>query len=551
MVIAEKNFKKIITQSGLVSIDDLNSASKVAEHLECSLTDVLLGRDLLKEEDLGKILSKFYQIEFIDLNKQEIDIKALQSIPEDFAQEAGVVAFKKKDNTLFVAMEDPHDLELIEHIKKITKDINKITTFVSTSGIIKNALKLYKTSIAEVEQIETKTSDLSVITTLEKILEEAIREGASDIHIEPLEDRLLIRYRVDGVLHDEKVYEKSFHPSVVARIKILSDLKLDETRLPQDGQFSIITKGHDKVSFRVSVIPSVNGEKVVLRILESSLTRFNLEELGLLPEDQEIASKVLERTHGMLLVTGPTGSGKTTTLYTVLGLLNKSNVNIVTIEDPVENKIKRINQIQVNTQINLAFATGLRSVLRQDPDIIMVGEIRDKETAIIATNAAMTGHLVFSTVHANTSAGAIPRMIDLGAEPFLISSTLNMVIAQRLVRVLCSKCKIKGNLNPLTKNKLKTAKKSISPEILKILKNIYQPVGCNACHQTGFSGRIGIFEILNIDNNIKEMIVSKKTSDQIWRVAREKGAKTMLEDGIIKVAKGITTIEEVFRVISE
>jgi type II secretory ATPase GspE/PulE/Tfp pilus assembly ATPase PilB-like protein len=273
--------------------------------------------------------------------------------------------------------------------------------------------------------------------------------------------------------------------------------------------------------------------------------------LGLLPEDQELVAKTLERTHGMLLVTGPTGSGKTTTLYTLLGLLNKPGVNIITIEDPVENKINRITQIQVNTQINLTFAGGLRSVLRQDPDIIMVGEIRDKDTAVIATNAAMTGHMVFSTVHANTAAGAIPRMIDLGVEPFLMASTLNMVIAQRLVRVLCTKCKTESPLNPILKTKLEKVKTNISPDVSRMLNKFYEPVGCNTCHKTGYKGRIGIFELVNVDSKVKKLINSKATTEEIEMYARKKGAKTMLEDGLIKVSKGLTTLEEVFRVISQ
>jgi len=551
MIINEAALRKLIKRYKLVGNEDLLSATKVAQHLGCSVVDVLIGRDLLNEKDLGKLLSKNYKVGYVDLDKRNIDVSILKLIPEDFAQSYGVIAFDKKDGKLFVAMEDPSDLELIELIKKTVGKINKVSPHVASRGGIKNSLKLYKTKVKDVDESKVEITEASPVYTLERLLEEAVNEDASDIHIEPLEDRLLIRYRVDGVLHDTKVYDKNLHSPIVARLKVLSDLKLDETRLPQDGQFSFNTKRGNKVSFRVSVIPCVNGEKVVLRILEDSLTRFNLEELGLLREDQEITSRKLERTHGMFLVTGPTGSGKTTSLYTILGLLNKSGVNIQTIEDPVENKIKRINQIQVNNQINLTFATGLRSILRQDPDIVMVGEIRDKETAVIATNAAMTGHLVFSTVHANTSAGAIPRMIDLGIEPFLLASTLNMVVAQRLVRILCSKCKRISKINPLVKSKLDANKKYISKDILKMLKDYYEPVGCNSCHDTGYRGRVGIFELLNVDAKIKDLIASKATSNQIQEVSVKTGTKTMLEDGIIKVAKGITTLEEVFRVISE
>ena len=551
-MINETVLRKLIKKNKLVGSEELQSATKVAEHLECSVIDVLIGRDLLKEKDLGKLLSENYKVGYVDLDKGNIEVSVLKLIPEDFAQSYGVIAFDKKDGKLFVAMEDPSDLELIELIKKTVGNINKVSPHVASRSGINNSLKLYKIKAENAsDESKVEVTEASPVYILERLLEEAVNEDATDIHIEPLDDRLLVRYRVDGVLHDEKVYDKNLHPPIVARLKILSDLKLDETRLPQDGQFSLNTKRGNKVSFRVSVIPTVNGEKAVLRILENSLTRFNLEELGLLPEDQEIVSRKLERTHGMFLVTGPTGSGKTTTLYTILGLLNKPGVNIQTIEDPVENKIKRINQIHVNDQINLTFASGLRSILRQDPDIVMVGEIRDRETAVIATNAAMTGHLVFSTVHANTSAGAIPRMIDLGIEPFLLASTLNMVVAQRLVRVLCSKCKRISKINPLVKSKLDAAKRYISKDILKMLNDYYEPVGCNSCHDTGYRGRVGIFELLNVDAQIKDLIASKATSNQIQAVSDKTGIKTMLEDGIIKVAKGITTLEEVFRVISE
>jgi type IV pilus assembly protein PilB len=554
MSIKQSALKKLIEKEKLVSSADLATAQNVASHLGCQITDVLLGRDLIDEESLGLLLAKHYKVDYVDLNKTEVDLNALKLIPEDVAVQRGVVAFEKNNGKLFVAMEDPKDLELTETVKKVIGNGIKITPYYATSSGIKNALKLYKSRQGiDGEAVNVvKMDETSAVAAVDKLLEEAIREEASDIHFEPLEDNLLVRFRVDGVLHDAKLFVKEMHPAIVARIKILSDLKLDETRLPQDGQFSVMTRrNNNKTSFRVSVTPTVYGEKVVLRLLESTLTKFNLEELGLLPEDQEVASKVLERTHGMLLVTGPTGSGKTTTLYTVLGLLNKPDVNIFTIEDPVENRIKRVNQMQVNAQIDLSFASGLRSVLRQDPDVVMVGEIRDKETAVIATNAAMTGHLVFSTVHANTSAGAIPRMVDLGVEPFLLASTLNMVIAQRLVRVLCPRCKEETAIDPIMQKKLDDLKKRISPEIAKMVRKNHASVGCHSCYGTGFRGRIGIFELLAVDESIKELVVNKATSNVIWDVARKKGAKTMLEDGLIKVAKGETTLEEVFRVISE
>lgn len=554
MAINQTTLKNLIKKSKLVSKGDLNRAQKVASHLGCSLIDVLLGRDLLKEEDLRKILAKYYRVKAVDLEKLSIPQKILNLIPESLAVQTGAITFARKDNQVLVAMEDPRDLELIELVRKTIGGAVKIVPHVATQRGIKEALKFYKRrKKKEIEGLVevAKPKETSAVAIIDQLLEEGIREDSSDIHLEPLSSQVLVRFRTDGVLHDQMALSKEMHASLVARVKILSDLKLDEQRHPQDGQFSFRPKRGEAISLRVSTAPTVYGEKVVLRILHDSLNKLNLEELGLLPEDQGIISRTLERTHGMFLVTGPTGSGKTTTLYTILGLLNNPDVNIMTIEDPVEIKIRRVNQIQVNPLINLDFAQGLRAMLRQDPDIIMVGEIRDRETSIIGINAAITGHLVFSSVHANNAAAAIPRMLDLGVEPFLLASTLNMVVAQRLVRVLCSKCREEIPISPLLQKRLDEAKKRVSLDIRTALKNNFLPKGCSACYQTGFRGRTGIFELLSVDEEIQGLIVAKAQSGLIWEAARRKGAKTMLEDGLIKVAKGLTTIEEVFRVISE
>lgn len=554
VAINQSTLKKLIEKSRLVSKTDLNRAQKISRHLGCSITDVLLGRNLLTEEDLGKILARYYKVKLVDLKKVSIPQKTLRLIPESLAVERGVVAFTRKGSQVLLAMEDPKDLELIELVRKTIGVGTKIVPHVATAEGIKEALKLYKKrKKGEAEGLVeiAKPRGVSAVAIINRLLEDAVGEEASDIHIEPLPSQVLIRYRVDGVLHDQMALPKKMHSSLVARVKILSELKLDEQRHPQDGRFSFKTKRGETISLRVSSAPSVYGEKIVLRILHDALTKINLEELGLLPEDQEIIGRILDRTHGMFLVTGPTGSGKTTTLYTILGLLNNPGVNIMTIEDPVENKIRRINQIQVNPQINLDFAQGLRAMLRQDPDIIMVGEVRDRETAVIAVNAGITGHLVFSTVHANNAAAAMPRMIDLGVEPFLLASTLNMVVAQRLVRILCPKCVEEIPISPLIKKRLDDAEDRVSPDIKKALEKNFTPKGCSACYYTGFRGRTGIFELILVDEEIQDLIVAKASSGPIWEAARKKGSKTMLEDGLIKVAKGITSIDEVFRVISE
>ncbi len=554
MPIDPHRLRTLIEYSGLVKKTDLDDALKVSAHLGCDVSDVLLGRGLITEDSYGRILADYFNLTFVNLDKIEIPHNVISLIPESLSAEKMAVVFENKDGVLGVAMHDPQNLETIETIKKTVGQGYEVVPYVTTLPCLKNALKAYKERSGNSgleDVIKSDDTSLSAIALVESFLEYAVREDASDIHIEPIEEHLLIRIRVDGVLQDYKIYPVKQHSPITARIKILSNLKIDEQRLPQDGQFSYETKTGQKISLRVSIIPTVYGEKTVLRILQTHLSKFNLDELGFLPEDQIAVSKVLERTHGMFLVTGPTGSGKTTTLYTVMGLLNKPGINIVTIEDPVENRIHRVNQIQVNSEINLTFASGLRSILRQDPDIVMVGEIRDKETSVIAINAAMTGHLVFSSVHANTSAGAIPRMLDLGCEPFLLASTLNMVIAQRLVRILCPKCKEETPISDSIWKRLSETRGGISESVGSRLTSNFVARGCSHCLNTGYRGRSGIFEILLLDDEIKKLIIEKRSSDEIWDAARSKGPKTMLEDGLIKVSKGITTIEEVFRVISE
>lgn len=551
MTITESKLIDLIKQSGLADQDEISNARRVSQHLGVSMAEVLLGRSIINEEQYGQLLSKHFGKPFINLNNLEFDSDTLNLIPEEFATEKNVIAFNKENQTVHIALEDPKDFDLIETVKK-TIGARNVKVFVTTAHSIKESLKAYKTSKKiNIDEDVVESSEDSAVALVNKIIEKAVREEASDVHIEALDNKMLIRLRIDGVLHDEGVYHKNLHAATIARIKILSDLKLDETRLPQDGQFAFKTKSGESISLRVSTTPTVKGEKCVLRLLKSTIAHFNLEELGLMKDDMEKVAKSIQKTHGMFLVTGPTGSGKTTTLYTILGLLNKPDVNIITIEDPVENKINRINQIQVNPNINLTFASGLRSILRQDPDVILVGEIRDHETAQIAVNSAMTGHLVFSTVHANSAVGAIPRMIDLGMEPFLLASTLNMVVAQRLVRVLCPKCKKLKELSSTERSKLKEYKDSISPKIMNKLKKNYIPVGCQFCFNTGYKGRAGIFEFLNINDHVKDLIVEKSSSQKIAAEMKKNNYKTMLEDGLDKVINGTTSLQEVFRVISQ
>ncbi|MEK7618481.1 MAG: GspE/PulE family protein, partial [Patescibacteria group bacterium] len=405
--------------------------------------------------------------------------------------------------------------------------------------------------------------EIPVIRVVDTLLEYAIFEKASDIHIEPQENAVTVRYRIDGVLHDVMTLPKVIQAAIAARIKVMSNLKIDEHRLPQDGRFKV-EKDTLKFSLRVSTIPIFDGEKVVIRLLEESAKAANLEDLGFRPPNVEIITRNVKKPHGMILVTGPTGSGKSTTLYTVLSILNTKTVNISTIEDPVEYRIVGANQMQVNPKIGLTFALGLRALLRQDPNIIMIGEIRDKETAEEAVHAAMTGHIVFSTLHTNNAAAALPRLLDIGVEPYLIASTINAVMAQRLVRTICPDCKASYKLDGISVENLEKqfhmqklfdilAREKVLSAKTKDLGSIkfFKGAGCDKCAHTGYKGRMGIHEILELTPTVAEMIMQHKSSQDIQDEAEKNGMVLMWEDGFIKAAQGITTVDEIIRVSKE
>lgn len=563
------DIKSILLSSGLVTYEQYASSEKTAKHLNCSVPEVLVGRRIIDERELGELLATNYGVPFIDLKKVDIASDLLELIPQEMAVERKAVPFARDGDSLRVAVEDPSNLETIEFIRKKTG--LTIIPYLATTPGMKYALRFYKkgfreefASILNEEFSMVGTSelaaeklaqDVSTIRLVDMILEYAVNEDSSDIHIEPLNQGSLIRYRIDGMLHDVVTLPKVLHAGMVARIKILADLKIDETRLPQDGRFRFKTKSDEVVSLRVSILPTVEGEKIVLRILESVLQRFNLEELGLQGDDAKTIRASIGRPHGLVLVTGPTGSGKTTTLYTILGLLNTTEVNISTVEDPVENRIPRVNQTQINPLINFGFAEGLRALLRQDPNIIMVGEIRDHETSGIAVNAAMTGHLVLSTLHTNDAFGAIPRLIDLGIEPFLLASTLNLIMAQRLVRIVCKECLRTLDLPEHLRSEIQeilTVDAYSNDVIQKILPtSIVKGEGCAHCNYTGYHGRVGIYEMVIIDDALKKLIVNRASATEIKKYALNNGVRTMFLDGLQKVKSAETTIEEVLRVTSE
>lgn len=583
MIVEEQQLKAFIRDADLVSKDQLKKAEEKAKKSKKKLGDILVSEGLVSEESISKLEAHILGIPFVSLKEESIDPQVLKIIPEPIARKHNIISFRKEDNKLEVAMLDPEDLQIIDFIKK--KANLKILPRLTDKESIKKALKQYQESLkaefsdlikkeseslkvvkqkkgeTEKQTLQKQAEEMPIIKIVDAILRHAILQSASDIHIEPQDNEVLVRYRIDGILHDAMTLPLDVHVGIVARLKVLADLKLDEHRLPQDGRFKIESEDY-RVSFRISVLPVYNGEKVVMRLLRESSKGFTLEELGFVGEDLEKVHRNLKRPTGMILVTGPTGSGKTTTLYTMMDILNEPGVNISTVEDPIEYRMPRINQTQVKPDIGLSFANGLRSLVRQDPDILMVGEIRDDETASLVINASLTGHLVLSTLHTNSAAGAIPRLVDMGQEPFLISSTLNLIIAQRLVRRLCPESKEKYKLK---KQDMLDIQKYVDLDVVmnylkenKIIKNIqkfeditfYKPKPSKECPD-GYKGRVGIYEVLEATSSIKNLITSQATSDIFEERARKEGMVTMAEDGIIKAAQGITTLEEVLRVTRE
>lgn len=586
MKVDPQRLKKFLLDAGLVSEKQFEKALLDSKEGNRQVGDILVSAGLLPEEEFIKIKAHLLGIPFINLENETIPADILKIIPEPIARVHNIIAFRKEGNKLEVAMLDPEDLRTIEFIQK-TNPALKIFSRLTTTAGIKNALVQYQKTL-EIEfkgiikeetqgvkhikdqdfsdifegkeKLQKAAEELPVIKVVDTLLKHAILQRASDVHIEPLEKEVIVRYRVDGILHVVMTLPASTALGIVARIKVLSNLKLDEHRLPQDGRFKIETEDF-KYSIRVSVLPVYNGEKIVMRLLAEDTKAITLEGLGLAGDALEYVRDNLERPSGMILIVGPTGSGKTTTLYTMMEILNTPDVNISTVEDPIEYRMPRINQTQVNPKIGLTFAAGLRVLVRQDPDIIMVGEIRDDETAGLAINAALTGHLVLSTLHTTSAAGTVPRLIDMKAEPFLISSTLNLIIAQRLVRKIYEEKESYKLKQPDLKNLSKYCDLNRILEILKkeeLAKpkdkiedvNFFRAKPSKDCPD-GYKGRMGIFEVLPVTEKIKTLIVKKATTSEVAQQAITDGMRTMIEDGFVKAAQGLTSIEEVLRVIME
>ncbi len=584
MDVEPQKLKTFLLDSELIAEKKFDEILKKSQKLNENIEDILVSEGIVDQEKLTKFQAYLLGVPFVNIEKEIIPSKILNIIPEQIAKAHNIISFRKRDNNLEVAMLDPEDLITIDFIKK-TDPFLKILPRLTTPKGIKNALNQYQETLdiefgdiikanpkginhveegedhfKKEEELMKAAQELPIIRIVDALLKHAVLQEASDIHIEPMEKEIMVRFRIDGILHDVMVLPIVSAYAIVARIKVLSNLKLDEHRLPQDGRFKIETDSY-KYSMRVSVLPIFNGEKIVIRLLAEDTKAQSLEKLGFIGGALEKIRNNLVRPTGMILITGPTGSGKTTTLYSMMDILNTTDVNISTIEDPIEYRMPRINQTQVNAPIGLTFASGLRALVRQDPNIIMVGEIRDSETADLAINAALTGHLVLSTLHTTEAAGAIPRLIDMGAEPFLISSTLNVIIAQRLVR------KFHGDKEKykLKKEYLKNlAKYCDLDRILEMLKEeklikkgdtlenveLYRPKPSKES-PSGYKGRIGIIEVLLVSEEIKKLIIQKASTREIMVQAKKEGMRTMVEDGFIKAVQGLIPIEEVLRVIME
>jgi len=582
MHVSEGELKEFITDSGLVAKSDIDAAAEEAKARGQSLGDILVSHGTLTEDALRRIQAYVLGIPFVNLKEHRIPAEVLALIPEPIARTHNIIAYKQEGDSLEVAMLDVEDLASIDSVRKKTglKILSRLTDTESIKRTLLQYQKSLKAEFGDIisteagkirlvaddnkdltgEDLKKMAEDLPIVRIVDTFLRHAIVQGASDIHIEPMETEVLVRYRIDGILHDAMTLPKAAAAGIVARIKVLSNLKLDEKRLPQDGRFKMETDA-DRVSFRVSVIPTFFGEKTVMRLLRETGEGFTLEVLGLHGENMEHVHHALKQTSGIVLVSGPTGSGKTTTLYTMLDILNRPDVNISTVEDPIEYQMKRITQTQVNPQIGFTFANGLRSLVRQDPDIIMVGEIRDSETASLAINAALTGHLVISTIHTNSAAAAIPRLIDMGVEPFLLVSTIRVVIGQRLVRKLCEQ-KEPYTMDAATRSKI--ASEEEFNAVFKVLQDeklvkegtrlddlpFYRPTPSAECAD-GYKGRIGIYEVLTVSSAIRETILHASTSNAIEEQAKKEGMLTMFEDGLYKAACGVTSLEEVMRAVIE
>jgi type IV pilus assembly protein PilB len=549
----------LLLSRDLVTEEQLDEALQVATQRRRSLGRVLIELGYLKESALVAILAEQLGLEFVDLGEDNIDQSAVALVPESTARRHNCVPVRfDDDGRLVVAMADPANVVAVDDIRAMTR--RDVVTVVATKSDVLTAIgRLYRLEQAaetlaeeasaeiaqESEDVDESAAaeDAPIIKLVNLLITQAVNDRASDIHVEPGEKSLRVRYRIDGVLHEVMSPPKSVQAGITSRLKIMAEINIAERRIPQDGRMGVSVQGK-QIDIRVATLPTVHGEKIVMRILDKSSVLLTLSDLGFLPNNFTRYEESFRKPYGCILVTGPTGSGKSTTLYGTLNVLNKPDVNIITVEDPVEYRLAGINQVQTNVKAGLTFASALRSILRSDPDIVLIGEIRDKETAQIAVESALTGHLVLSTLHTNDAPSALTRLIEMGIEPFLVASAIDCVLAQRLARRLCDKCK--EEYEP-TEDELIAARFPFDPS--DGLPRIFRPTGCGACGNTGYKGRLAIHEVMHVTEEIERLVAEKGSSDEMGRVARSQGMTTLRDDGMAKVREGVTSIEEILRVV--
>ncbi len=575
----KKDILQLLIDKQLITNEQAKELAQEAENTRKPIDKILAEKKIIDEEELAKLRADFYNLQYVNLAGKEIDEAAINTFSSEVAENYHIVCFENQNGQIKVALTDPNNFKAIEAIDFLSKE-NQLRAeyFLVSEKSFQHAFKQYKTFSSEIstalksraeekkeeedkqkEEMELKevTKSAPVVKIVSVIIRHAVEGGASDIHIEPLEKESRVRYRIDGILHTSLVLPRSVHDSIVARIKVMANLKLDETRIPQDGRIKLKIMDNN-LDFRVSILPLVGAEKVVMRILYTNRGAPKLDELGYLGEQFDLVTRSVKQTEGMILVTGPTGSGKSTTLFGLLDLINDEGINISTLEDPVEYQMPGISQSQIKPEIGYTFSSGLRSFLRQDPDVIMVGEIRDNETAELSIHAALTGHLVLSTLHTTSAIGAIARFVDMDVEPFLLGSTLKTIIAQRLVRKVCPKCKAEFDMPAEYLKEIKEEINNVGADYIKSLDEkfdinnlkFYKGAGCPSCGNSGYSGRLCISESLEINQALKDMIMEGKNI-KVQDVRESQFYTTMKQDGIIKVVLGMTTMEEILRVMHD
>ncbi|MDP4008578.1 MAG: GspE/PulE family protein [Candidatus Peregrinibacteria bacterium] len=545
-----------LLKDDFITQEQFYELKKEHEKTDKSFEKLIIDSGLMTDPQLGSLIANQNGWQFVNLRKEVVNEGMLRMIPEKVARKQKVIAFLKTDKGVKVAMNNPKDTTLV-HL--LSKRLGKVIPYFATNEDIEEHLTLYKSDIqeefekifkAEIDGKAGLMEDSTTVKIIDVLIARAYESNASDIHIEPYEDETVIRFRIDGVMHDIISIPRKHHDFLISRIKVMAKLRTDEHQTPQDGKLEF-KFGDRKIDVRISVVPTTKGENSVMRLLSDKARNFTFDQLGYSDKDFEKLMANIKKPWGMILATGPTGSGKTTNLYAILKILNQKEVNIATIENPVEYNIDGMTQIQVNPKAELTFASGLKSIVRQDPDIIMVGEIRDSETADIAVNSAMTGHLVLSTLHTNDAATTIPRLLQMGVEPFLISSTVNVTIGQRLVRKICPKCihTYEADVTEFSETLPVSVLEQLARGNDKI--TLYKGAGCELCAHTGYLGRVGIFEVLEVDDDIRELIMKNSDADTIKAKAVENGMTTMFDDAREKVLNGVTTIEEMLRVVRD